>query len=133
MAMTAAPAASLADTVKNETNSPRTNTALTLKLLRALLGLDDPIDPALNSISMATHDSTTSTTNIKGGPMKPKNAKPAKSRVPAQVMIYTVPEAPPSLSTNAQKLALATETFNKTLKSLSYAAKFRRSAEASLN
>jgi separase len=133
--MTAMPAASLAQTVLNETKSPSTTTALTLRLLRALLGLDGPIDPASNPISKTSNDATNSATAVKRVPAKTssKSTKPVKSRGPAKVVIYTIPQTSAPLSTNAQKLALATETFNKTLKSLSNAARSRKTAGAAPN
>jgi separase len=135
MAITATRAASLAETVKNETKSPNTTTACTLKLLRALLGLDEPTGPASKSTSKTAHNTNPSSNAATKAPAKTtsKGAKPAKSRAPAKVVIYSTHETSTSLSTNAQKLALATDTFNKTLKSLSNAAKSRKTARAARN
>jgi separase len=135
MAIAATPAASLAETVKNETKSPNTTTALTVKLLRALLGLDEPTGPASNSTSKTLRNTKPSSVAASKSPAKTtsKGSKPVKSRIPAKVVIYTTPETSTSLSTNAQKLALATDTFNKTLKSLNNAARSRKTARAAQN
>ena len=129
MAITVTPAVSLAENVKEEIRSPSTTTAVTLKLLRALLGSETPIEPAPGSSSNIRRDTTAPAGTAGKAGAKPvsRSAKAIKPRVPAKVVIYAVPETFLPLSTDAQKLKLATDIFNKTLKSLSDAAKSRNS------
>ena len=135
MAITPTPAASLAETVKEETKSPRTTTALTLKLLCALLGSAEPIDQTPSSASTTERDTVASAkaAGTVSAKVPAKSARPVKSRVAAKVTIYTAPETCSPLSTNSQKVALATETFNTTLKSLSNAARSRNATRAPPN
>jgi separase len=123
MSTTLATASSLAETVKEETKSPSTVTPRTLKLLRALLGLDEPTGPVPSSTSTVRRDGNGSakpTTKASATPSSHR-AKPIKSRAPSNLVIFTSPETFSPLSTDAQKLKLATETFNSTLKCLSNA------------
>src|ERR1700733_2218906 len=123
MSITLTPASSLAETVKEETKSPSTITPRTLKLLRALLGLDEPTDLASSSNSTVRRDGNGSakSTTKSSAKTSSQRAKPVKSRPPSNLVIFTTPETFGPLSTDAQKLKLATETFNSTLKCLSNA------------
>lgn len=132
MVIASTPAASLAEAVKEEIKSPTTTTALTLKLLRALLGTEVPISPGPSPSSNIQHDAVASarTADKDSAKAAPKRAKPAKSRGPARVVVFTAPETCLPLPTDAQKLSLATDTFNKTLKTLSNEAKSKDSPQA---
>ena len=131
MAITVTPAASLADSVKEQINSPSTTTASTLMLLRALLGTDAPIDPISGSGSVVLRDATAPAgVACKTSTTAPRTAKSVKSRAATKVVIYTASETYSPLSTDAQRLTLATETFNKTLKSLSNLARSKNGPQA---
>src|SRR4051794_19007487 len=134
MAITLTSESSLAETVEEEIKSPTTVTPRTLKLLRALLGLDEPTDPASGSTSTVHRDGNgfaKPTTKCSAKPSS-QRAKPVKSRVPSNLVIFTTPETFGPLSTDAQKLKLATETFNNTLKCLSNATRSKNATSIAI-
>lgn len=123
MAVTTPPAVALAASLKEDLNSPITTTAPTLKLLRALLGSD--IRSNTESSSKAEFGIEIDVSSRTSTKTKAQHARVGKPRTASKVAIYTTPDVCPALLSTPQKLALATETFNKTLKTLSNAARSR--------
>lgn len=110
-------------TVLETTKSIDTCSASTLRLLRALLGFEDPLSDASEG-KLTTKSASQKPRSIKGAPKYEKNSH---TRVDANFTILNCPEAPIQCLPRDKRLALATNTFNRTLKNLGDAVKRKQS------
>ena len=126
MAIASGPADALANSVKDALRSPTTTSTSTLKLLRALLGLDGTTETATKA-NPKLHSPTRPSEPVQ------KRSRTLKSQTKAQIVIHEAPETNIPPLSNLRRARLATETFNTTLKILNDAAKEKEALPGGLS
>lgn len=123
MAVIKMPAETQFGTVVETTKSIDTCTASTLRLLKALLGFSDGSPDGSESASATKPTEQKRTKTV--GPSRP--VKNSTKRTDAKITILACPEVPSQPLPRNKRLALATDTFNRTLKNLGDALKAKQS------